>query len=94
MSLELLLEVGCEEIPARYFSSILEQLRQRFSQSLSESNLHFEQIEIFATPRRLINYPLASQTAQKSSRVRPLPCPLKMTKRPLGLLKDLLENII
>ena len=48
------MEVGCEEIPARYFSSILEQLRQRFSQSLSESNLHFEQIEIFATPRRLI----------------------------------------
>ena len=54
MDLELLVEIGCEEIPARYFDSILEQLNLRFSQSLSEFKLPAGQIDILATPRRLI----------------------------------------
>ena len=54
MTLELLLEIGCEEIPARYLDSILEQLKERLSESLSESKLALGQIQTFATPRRLI----------------------------------------
>lgn len=49
-----MLEIGCEEIPARYINPSLEQLERLFSQKLSEQQLSFGKILTFATPRRLI----------------------------------------
>ena len=49
-----MLEIGCEEIPARYINPSLEQLERLFSQKLSEQQLSFGKIRTFATPRRLI----------------------------------------
>jgi len=52
--LELLTEIGCEEIPARYIDPSLEQLERFFAHELAAYDLSFGQIETFATPRRLI----------------------------------------
>jgi glycyl-tRNA synthetase beta chain len=49
-----MLEIGCEEIPARQIDPSLEQLQQLFPKRLSEHQLSFGQIQTFATPRRLI----------------------------------------
>ena len=54
LALDFLLEIGCEEIPARHVSSILEQLDRLFLQKLSERELSLGQLQTFATPRRLV----------------------------------------
>lgn len=54
MSLEFLLEAGCEEIPARYVEAALAQLQNRLSETLREHGLDHDSIQSFATPRRLI----------------------------------------
>ena len=54
MGLDFLLELGCEEIPARYVELILHQLSERFNQFLGDYNLPHDGIETFATPRRLV----------------------------------------
>ncbi len=54
MVLDFLIEVGCEEIPAQYVEPILEQLAQKFREVLTRNALKFEELETFATPRRLI----------------------------------------
>jgi glycyl-tRNA synthetase beta chain len=54
LSLEFILEVGCEEIPARFVEGALAQLKQRFSESLSRNSIEHEAIQTYATPRRLV----------------------------------------
>jgi glycyl-tRNA synthetase beta chain len=54
LHLDFLIEVGCEEIPARYIEPILEQLTQRLQSTLSEHALSFGNLEAFASPRRLV----------------------------------------
>ncbi|MCI0721577.1 MAG: glycine--tRNA ligase subunit beta [Acidobacteria bacterium] len=54
MSVELILEVGCEEIPARYVESTLGQLQQKLTDTLQEHSLAHDAIQSFATPRRLL----------------------------------------
>src|SRR5437870_6972278 len=49
-----MMEIGCEEIPARQINPSLKQLQQLFAQRLLEHQLSFGQIQTFATPRRLI----------------------------------------
>ncbi len=48
-----LLEVGCEELPARFVDSALEQWRVGIPASLAEAHLQVEQMQLFGTPRRL-----------------------------------------
>ncbi|MBM0744057.1 glycine--tRNA ligase subunit beta [Phormidium sp. CLA17] len=48
-----LLEVGTEELPARFVDEALEQWRSRIPNSLAERCLTPEKIEYFGTPRRL-----------------------------------------
>ncbi len=50
----LLLEIGCEEIPAAFMRSALEQLRARLEETLRDSRLPFETVRVYGTPRRLI----------------------------------------
>ncbi len=55
MSSALLIEIGCEELPARQIARQVDLLAEGLGKRLSESGLieHAENIERFATPRRL-----------------------------------------
>ena len=48
-----LLEIGIEEIPARYVKDTLRQLEEKFSKLFKEEKISFESIEVYSTPRRL-----------------------------------------
>ena len=48
-----LLEIGMEEIPARYLLSLSQQLKERMANFLNDNRLEFDAIQEYATPRRL-----------------------------------------
>ena len=48
-----LLEIGIEELPARYVKDTLKQLKEKFTKLFNEENIAFENIEVYSTPRRL-----------------------------------------
>ncbi|MEN9203888.1 MAG: glycine--tRNA ligase subunit beta [Thermostichus sp. DG_1_6_bins_120] len=48
-----LLEVGCEELPASFVDSALQQWQAGIPASLAEHHLQAEQMQLFGTPRRL-----------------------------------------
>lgn len=48
-----LLEIGSEEIPARFIPSAREQISRLLTQKLNESGIEFSSIEVWGTPRRL-----------------------------------------
>src|ERR1700674_1872214 len=50
---DFLLEIGCEEIPARMIAAASEELRQRLAALLSRERLSGGQITQLDTPRRL-----------------------------------------
>lgn len=54
MDRELLIELGCEEIPASWLPSLTEQLGEAVAKRLTEFRLEIEApVETFSTPRRL-----------------------------------------
>ena len=53
MTKSYLLEIGMEEIPARYVEDTLKQLNDNFTSSLEVERLNFEHIAVYSTPRRL-----------------------------------------
>lgn len=48
-----LLEVGCEELPYKFIPSAIEQLKNGFENFLNGSKVEFEDVKVYATPRRL-----------------------------------------
>ena len=50
---ELLLEIGLEEMPARFVLQSETQLKERVTTFLNEARITFDAIESFSTPRRL-----------------------------------------
>lgn len=52
--MEFLLEVNAEEMPASHVKSALSQLKEKFKQELSASNVDFYQINTYGTCRRLV----------------------------------------
>ncbi|MBS4030200.1 MAG: glycine--tRNA ligase subunit beta [Clostridiales bacterium] len=48
-----LLEIGTEEIPARFMDPALKQLRERAAEELTANRLSFDDINVYGTPRRL-----------------------------------------
>ncbi len=50
----LLLEIGTEEIPARFCQPALDQLKANAEKALQEARLDYSRIEVFGTPRRLV----------------------------------------
>jgi len=50
---QVLLEVGTEEIPARFILPALEQIQEKLSNTLKEERIEFDEIQTYATPRRL-----------------------------------------
>lgn len=53
MSKDFLLEIGLEEMPAKYVTSSVRQLKERVADWLLENKISYENIETYATPRRL-----------------------------------------
>lgn len=50
---DLLIEIGLEEMPARFVTDAMNQLSDKVSNWLLEHNISFEQVERFSSPRRL-----------------------------------------
>lgn len=50
----LLLEIGTEEIPARFLPDAIAQLRDKSSELFNSNALEFSEIKTYATPRRLV----------------------------------------
>ena len=50
---EFLLEIGMEEIPARFLLDLSQQLEKRVADFLAEERLAYESLSSYATPRRL-----------------------------------------
>ncbi|MBC1920642.1 glycine--tRNA ligase subunit beta [Listeria grayi] len=53
MSKDFLLEIGLEEMPAKYVTPSVRQLKERVADWLLENKISYENIETYATPRRL-----------------------------------------
>ena len=49
----LLLEIGVEELPSRFRQTTLDQIENNLSKLLKEERINFDNIEKYATPRRL-----------------------------------------
>ena len=62
-----LLEIGTEEIPVAELDSIIDQLKQRLPQWLSELRLSTGKINVWGTPRRLVLYVEELAPAQADS---------------------------
>lgn len=53
MSVDLLVEIGTEELPARFVEGALEQMREAAAKQLAELRLSYDRLETMGTPRRL-----------------------------------------
>ena len=53
MSHDILLEIGVEELPARFVEPSLNQLQEKANKWLTAARIEFAEIQAFATPRRL-----------------------------------------
>ena len=54
MGSDFILEIGTEEIPARFLPEALEQFRDQALELLTSNRLAFEEVRTLATPRRLV----------------------------------------
>ena len=52
----LLLEIGSDEIPARYLPSAFVQLKSRAEAAFQKARLGYGSVAVFGTPRRLCLY--------------------------------------
>ena len=48
-----LLEIGCEELPYKFIPSAIKQLKTGFENFLNDNKIKFEDVTVYATPRRL-----------------------------------------
>lgn len=53
MAKNLLLEIGLEEVPARFVRAAMEQLKDKTEKWLTDSRIAFEEVKAYASPRRL-----------------------------------------
>ncbi|MFF2090309.1 glycine--tRNA ligase subunit beta [Paenibacillus sp. NPDC058174] len=53
MAKDLLLEIGLEEVPARFVRGAMNQLQEKMVKWLADSRIGHQAVEVFATPRRL-----------------------------------------
>ena len=52
--MNILFEIGMEEIPARFLSQALNDLKGNLEKKLTENRIKFDNIKTFGTPRRLV----------------------------------------
>lgn len=56
MQRDAVLEIGCEEIPARFMPDALSSLSTMAGELLAQERLRFERVTTYGTPRRLVLY--------------------------------------
>lgn len=66
MAKDFLLEIGTEELPARFIEPALTQLKQVAAKHFTEQRLNYKQIKTYATPRRLVLHVKAIDQCQES----------------------------
>ena len=52
--MELLFEIGMEEIPARFLNQALADLKTNFERKLKNNRIKFDGVRTYGTPRRLV----------------------------------------
>ncbi|MBB6636240.1 glycine--tRNA ligase subunit beta [Cohnella thailandensis] len=72
MAKDLLLEIGLEEVPARFVRGAIDQLKDKTEKWLEGSRLAYEEVKAYATPRRLavLVIGLAEKQADVSEEVK------------------------
>lgn len=72
MTKDLLLEIGLEEVPARFLRAAMNQLREKTEKWLESSRLSYDKVEAYATPRRLavLAYGVAEKQDDVSEEVK------------------------
>ena len=78
MSSEFLLEVGCEEIPARAMGPVLEELKKKFGVLLGGHKLSFDAIQTLGSARRLVVHVAGLAELQEKETVTTLGPPQKI----------------
>lgn len=53
-TIDLLFEVGCEDLPARFVNPSVESLKLSIQKGLENQRISYESLQTFATPRRLV----------------------------------------
>ena len=64
---DLLLEIGVEEIPARFLPPAIKQIEQLAAAGLQEAGLPYQSLHVYATPRRLTLLVFGLAAAQADS---------------------------
>ncbi|NMB35846.1 MAG: glycine--tRNA ligase subunit beta [Firmicutes bacterium] len=69
---DLLLEIGCEEIPARFMNGGLKQLQEKAKKLCREYRLDFGDVSVAGTPRRLVLFikDLVAEQRDKEEKIR------------------------
>ncbi|MBG0789332.1 MAG: glycine--tRNA ligase subunit beta [Desulfovibrionaceae bacterium] len=62
---EFILEIGTEEMPARFVPKLAAELEAAFAKGLEASMVEFEGVKCYATPRRITAHVLSLALAQK-----------------------------
>lgn len=72
MKQDLLIEIGTEEIPARFIADAEKSLGEKMKQWLQSQSLSFDAVQTFSTPRRLavIVQKVSEKQADRSTEVR------------------------
>ena len=81
-----LLEVGVEELPSRFVSSTLDQIKSNLTKMFNENRIEFSDIKTYGTPRRL------TFIVENISEGKPIEMFLEHLKTPLDF--DTLTNLI
>jgi glycyl-tRNA synthetase beta chain len=90
MTKDLLLEIGSDEIPARYLLSAIHDIKTRTQKALEGSRLTFDDIRSYGTPRRLAVY-VTGLVSQKASML-PQRSGAPLRKLPLTVEEVLLRH--
>src|SRR5690554_7109581 len=53
MNKNYLLEIGVEELPARFISDVISQMRNNAVELLKSNRISYSNIDVYSTPRRL-----------------------------------------
>ncbi|HZV17157.1 MAG TPA: glycine--tRNA ligase subunit beta [Sphingobium sp.] len=99
MSADFLLELRCEEIPARMQAKASEELARLFSEKLAEAGLKAARLTSYVTPRRLAliahDLPLATEAVSEEYKGPRTSAPAQALEgflRKTGLTQDQLED--
>ncbi|NLC14710.1 MAG: glycine--tRNA ligase subunit beta [Firmicutes bacterium] len=69
---DLLIEIGSDEIPARYLLPAIREIKVRTAEALEKARLSFGRVDSYGTPRRLVVYvtALAPRSTDITTKVR------------------------